>query len=453
MRDWFAPIVRHVIAPAWAIKEKSPYLKHLRIVERTQFLSEEELRDRQWPKLKKILNHAYDNCPFYGRFYDDHGVHPSHIRSWADFSRLPKLSKKDIRANMQDMVARNVPRDKLVPGKTSGSTGVSVFFYVDEASQQFKRACTVRHNRWAGWDIGERVGAIWGNPPTNRGFRLRMRTCVLDRHTFLDTLRMDENDMRLFAREMIARPPAILFGHAHSLYLFALYVRARGFRGISPRGIISTAMVLLDNERATIESVFRSKVFNRYGCEEVALIASECEAHSGLHINMDTLVVEVLSGDRHAEAGEVGEIVVTDLTNYGMPFIRYRVGDMGVRLDERCSCGRGLPLLARVEGRTADYVITPHGDFISGISLTENLATLIPGLEQIQIIQEKRDFLRFRVVRGQGFNDKSMEVMKAMVLKRFGPEMQYECEFVDRISQEPSGKYRFVISQVELPFN
>ncbi len=351
------------------------------------------------------------------------------------------------------MVAKNVPRTRLFPRKTSGSSGVSLFFYVDSVSMQWKRACAIRHNRWAGRDIGKPVAAIWGNPPTKEGLRAQLKNLLLSRIRYLDTLKMNEHDMEAFARDLIARPAAVLFGHAHSLYLFARFVRARGLKGIVPQGIISTAMVLLEKERHVIESVFRAKVFDRYGCEEVGLIASECERHSGLHVNMDTLVVEVLKNGRPAKPGEVGEVVVSDLTNYGMPFIRYRVGDMAVPSDMRCGCGRGLPLLKKVEGRTADYVVTPDGALISGISLTENFATLLPEIDQIQIVQEKVDFLRLRIVKAEGFGRHSLQRIGALVTKRFGNTMRFECDFVDQIHQEKSGKYRFVISKVSVPFD
>jgi phenylacetate-CoA ligase len=453
MKDWFAPIVRHVIAPFWAFEERSPYLVHLKVLERTQYLTEEELRLRQWHRLRKILTHAYENCPFYARLYGSSGFRPDDLRTWHDLQRIPILTKKHIRANLNDMVARNTPRNRLLAKKTSGSTGVSLFFYTDEAADQWRRACAIRNDRWTGWDIGERVGALWGNPPTKTSFRSRLRNCLLQRIRYLDTLNMNEDDIEAFARKLINSPVNLLFGHAHSLYLFALFVRSRGMTGIVPRGIISTSMVLLEKERSVIESVFRARVLNRYGCEELSLIASECEHQTGLHINLDTLVVEVLKNGRPAKPGEIGQVVVTDLMNYGMPFIRYSVGDTAVLSNKKCPCGRGFPLLERVEGRTADYLVAPDGMLVSGISLTENFATLVPGLEQMQIIQEKTDFLRLKIVPGEGFGRESEKTIEALIGKRFGPSMRYECEFVDEIPCESSGKFRFVISKVPLPFD
>src|SRR5439155_19857208 len=117
-----------------------------------------------------------------------------------------------------------------------------------------------------------------------------------------------------FVRKQIRNPARIVFGHAHSVYLIARYVQEQGITNLSFKSAITSAMVLHDYERRAIEQSLRCRVFNRYGCEEVSLIASECEAHAGLHENMDLLYVEVLTGDRPASPGEPGSVVVTDLT-------------------------------------------------------------------------------------------------------------------------------------------
>src|SRR5262249_41611886 len=257
--------------------------------------------------------------------------------------------------------------------KTSGSTGVSLEIRIDEASRQWKRACTLRSDEWSGWRFGERTAMLWGPAAyLQRGWRGRLRNAVLERTVGLNTLKMDEDALEEFIWTLRGKPVALIFGHAHSVYLLAEYVRSAGHRGIRPRGIITTAMELHDWQRRVIEEVFACRVTNRYGCEEVSLIACECERHDGLHINTDGVYVEIERDGEPAGPGEPGSILVTDLTNRGMPLLRYQVGDVGVWAGRHCPCGRGLLLLERLEGREADYVTTPRGEMISGISLTEN---------------------------------------------------------------------------------
>ena len=211
-------------------------------------------------------------------------------------------------------------------------------------------------------------------------------------------------------------------------------------------------MVLHDFERKKIERVFDCKVTNRYGCEEVSLIASECENHSGLHLNSDSLIVEFIMDGKNVSSGSPGAIVVTDIINYGMPFIRYKLGDVGVPSDHECSCGRSYPIMEKVEGRVADYIVMPDGSLISGISLTENFAMKLPEIKQLQIIQEKVDNIIFKIVKGEGFSSDSEKKIKSAAIERFGMRINFTYDYVNQIPQEASGKYRFCISKVKNPF-
>lgn len=451
--DWHANLIRAAIGPLWARWEGSPYLRHRQALQQTQYDPLTTIRSRQWATLEALLRHAYATVPFYRQRLDRAGIDPRRLRGFDDFARIPVLTKEDIRTNGPELRSHLYDPASLQRKKTSGSTGVSLEIWIDEESLQWKRACTLRSDEWSGWRFGERVAKVWGNPEyLQRGWRGRLRNALLDRATYLDTLHMDEAALERFVQELRRRPPSLLFGHAHSVFLFAEYVRGRCPGVIRPRGIITTAMILHDWQRRVIEQVFDCKVTNRYGCEEVSLIACECERHAGLHINADGVYVEFLRDGKPVGPGEPGSVVVTDLTNRAMPIIRYQVGDVAVPSASSCPCGRGLPLLERVEGREADYVITSRGQFISGISLTENFALQVPGIAQLQVIQEAVDSFRFRIVRGPEFGLASLQRLRSLVSERFGPGVRYECEYVERIPQEPSGKYRFCISKVANPF-
>jgi len=426
----------------------------LRALRRRQFDSALTIAERQRHAFRKIVNHAATTSPYYRERFKAAGIVAGNLADFEEFRQLPILKKSDLRADFEDLRSDAYRNSLVHHKKTSGSTGTSVAVVVDEEAQQFKRACTVRSDEWSGWRLGERKACVWGNPEyLQQGWRGWLRNALLERATFLDTLRMDQAAMKRFLGQLQRLPPSLLFGHAHSLYLFAEFCRGEGGAGFQPRGIISTAMVLHDWERRSIEEVFGSKVTNRYGCEELSLIACECEQHNGLHINADNVYVEVLRPDGSPCApGEAGAVVVTDLVNRAMPLIRYQVGDMAALSERKCPCGRGLPLLERIAGRIADYVVTPSGEMVSGISLTENFAMLVPGIAQLQIIQERIDHFVFKIVRGADWAQISTSQIAELVSDRFGTNVTYACEFVDRIAQEPSGKYRFCISTVANPF-
>jgi len=438
---------RHVVQPLQAWRTGNRRLQYLRQLNKSQFDDPETIRARQLDAVRKILFHAYESVPYYRNLFIGMGGHPNDVRSLTDLEDFPILTKTDIRTHFQELRSTGDDEESVFLKQTSGSTGVPLSILVNRESMEWKSACTLRSDEWSGWRFGQREAKVWGNPEyQNQGFKGRLRNFFVDRARYLDTIGLDEEQMRLFATSLRSKQPGLLFGHAHSLYLFACYARRHFAGAIRPNGIISTAMLLHDHQRAAIEEAFGTPVTNRYGCEEVSLIASECEHHRGLHLNADSLYAEVIP-DRPGSPDE-GSLVVTDLTNRAMPLIRYKVGDVVVKSDRQCACGRGLPLIERVEGREADYVLTPSGKLISGISLTENFALHIRGAAQVQIVQESERFLLLRMVPSDEFGPESRWQIAELVREMFGPDMDHEVELVDSIPQEPSGKYRFCISKV-----
>ncbi|MBK9953023.1 MAG: phenylacetate--CoA ligase family protein [Candidatus Competibacteraceae bacterium] len=228
-----------------------------------------------------------------------------------------------------------------------------------------------------------KVAAIWGNPPIADTLKKKLRNALLDHFIYLDTMSINEMSVRQFLEDWRRQQPQFIFGHAHSIYILATYLKRLGIENLRPRGVIATSMMLLEPERQVIETIFNCQVTNRYGCEEVGLIACECEQHEGLHLNIDHLIIEFLKDDgTEAAFGEEANIVVTDLINHGMPLIRYKVGDLGVSSNRKCACGRGLPLMERIVGRQADFLKGPDGSLVAGVSLVERTFNCDTWIEQ-----------------------------------------------------------------------
>jgi phenylacetate-CoA ligase len=225
-------------------------------------------------------------------------------------------------------------------------------------------------------------------------------------------------------------------------------VAARG-DALRPGGIVATSMMLLGHERALIEQTFGVKVTDRYGCEEVSLIGCECERHEGMHLNHEHSVVEFLRDDGTACApGEDGRIVVTELVNRGMPMIRYEVGDRGAPSDRVCPCGRGLPLMEGLSGRTADFLRAADGSRVAGISLIENTLTRFTGIRQMQLVQEREGAVDANIVPGEGWGQETAAALRASLRDALGAGFAVELKLVERIPQERSGKYRFSICRL-----
>lgn len=440
---------KYVFFPLWEIKDGAHRRRYLRELSASQWYDPEQLRQRQWDRLRDMIQYAFTHCTYYRAHYASLGF-SGVLRDWEDFRNLPLLTKRDIRDNEGRLLSDAFRRENLVRAKTGGSTGTALTLYFDERCQEIRNAAAMRSDRWAGWDIGMKVAAVWGNPPIADTLKKKLRNWLRDRIIYLDTMDINESSVHRFMECWRREQPQVVFGHAHSIYILALFLQSMGTEGrLRPRGIIATSMMLLEPERRVIEKVFGCPVINRYGCEEVGLIACECEQQTGLHLNVDHLIIEFLRDDgTEAVPGEEANIVVTDLANHGMPLIRYRVEDRGVLSDRRCSCGRGLPLMERIIGREADFLKRPDGSLVAGVSLVERTLTAIPGIEQMQLVQDDLHRICAKVVADKYFGEANVRELHDELRMIFGADVLIEIRIVPALDQTNSGKYRFAICNI-----
>lgn len=438
-------LCKYFTYPLWDLWDGTGRLRELRSLRRSQYWRPEELAKLQLERLRFITKYAYEHCRFYRQYWK--GL--PRIECLEDIRQLPVVTKAQVSSEVEGLISSEFAKEDLIGAKTGGSTGVALRVYFDERCQKARNAAAMRTDGWAGWKPGSTIAGLWGTPPVPRTLKEKIRNTFHDRLMFLDTMRLDEESMAAFARWMRERKPEMLFGHAHSLFIFAEFLRDRDIRVPPVDGIISTSMMLLENERKVIESVFGAPVTNRYGCEEVGLIASECEIHQGLHLNAEHVLVEFIREDgAPAAPGEEGSIVLTDFMNRGMPLIRYAVGDMGVPSDRKCECGRGLPLMERLTGRTADSLKRRDGSRVAGISLVEKTLTAFPGIGQLQIIQEGLEEFVLNLVPTPEYSDEVERELVAVFQKEFGDDVIVRVNRVSRLEQERNSKYRFSICRV-----
>jgi phenylacetate-CoA ligase len=438
----------HVFHPLLSLRDGSSRFRILRQLRQSQWLPQAQLRATQLARLRAMVRYAGTHSPYYERVFGQHGFNFNAFDTEA-FRKLPLLTKADIRNTKLDLLSREYPPDSLGEHRTGGSTGVSLTTHFDQQWLDIRSADALRADQWAGCLHGMKIASIWGNPPVHMAWRSRLRALLADRFMYLDTMNLNERSMDDFIARWRRELPEALFGHSHSLYMFARHVLAREIPDLRPRAIISTSMMLLAQERVVIEKAFGCKVTDRYGCEEVGLIACECEQHAGFHLNIEHLYIEFLRPDGSpADPGTEGVIVVTDLFNRGMPFIRYRIEDVGVPSDRECPCGRGLPLMERVTGRVADYLKRSDGSLVAGVSLVERTLTAIPGIEQMQIVQHALEEIVLNVVRAPDYSAATEQQLLAEFRAVFGPQVRVKPVYMDRIPQERSGKYRFSICKI-----
>jgi phenylacetate-CoA ligase len=448
VRDLFVPLA------LWR-RGEAAQLRYQREFEGTQFLSEGELRHLQWTRLHSLLRHAHANCPYYRRRFDAAGVYPDDLRSPEDLSALPALEKRDIQEHGPDLVARGWPADDLIRNQTGGSTGTPIRFYLGRDRKCSRAAATLRHNRWAGWEVGDPAAVIWGAPRDRPGstVRARLHAALTREPLWLDCGALTESSMDAFHRALSRARPKIIQAYAGAAGLFARWLEATGKTPHRPHSLVTSAEVLTDDDRALLERVFGCRVFNRYGCREVSVIASECDAHAGLHVMAEGLYVEVDAGGRPARPGEVGSVLVTDLLNPAMPLIRYRIGDMASPAAGACPCGRNLPRLEKLAGRVTEFLVGSDGRFVSGVFLATYVVAHRPSLGQVQIQQDRPGHVVYRLRPGRGFDPAADgEYLRAATREHLGPGATCDLDLVAELPRSPSGKFLFSRSSVSPAF-
>jgi phenylacetate-CoA ligase len=452
----YPSLVRNVFFPLalWRRGDLAQ-LAYRREFERTQFLSADELRHLQWRRLRALLAHAQARCPFYARRFARAGIDARGLEGPEDLRALAPLEKRDIQEHGPDLIAADWPRSDLLRNQTGGSTGQPITFYLSHDRKCSRAAATLRHNAWAGWRTGDSAAVIWGAPLDRPppGWRSALRALLLREPLWLDTGALTEETLKGFYAELRSRRPRIIQAYARAAVLFARYLEARGLEAPRPHALVSSAEVLEADDRALLERVFGCPVFNRYGCREVSVIASECDAHAGLHVMAEGLYVEVETPGGPARPGEMGSILVTDLLNLAMPLIRYRIGDLGSWAKGDCPCGRHLPRLAGVSGRVTDFLVGADGRLVSGVFLATYVVAQRPSLGQVQIHQDRPGAVVYKLRPGLGFDpEEDGRYLRAATRRHLGASATAELEVVEEFPVGPSGKLLFSRSSVAPAF-
>jgi phenylacetate-CoA ligase len=446
----YPPLVRNVIYPVYRGLRDDRLLENLAELEKNQWLSTDELEDLKWRKLDTLLRQAAMYVPYYRELFEEVGVEVDDIQSPDDLSKIPLLTVEKIGEAGRLMISKD-PLRKGYRETACSSMGELLYFHGDSKAGPLRRANTLRCYRWAGIDVGDRQAFLWGVPPerTLKERFLEGAKNYLNNSMYLSTFEISESTMRTYARMLRRFHPNILIGYPSALELFAGFCAREGVSGIRPRAVVTSGEMLLPEQREFIEGFFACPVFDRYGSREFANVAYECEEHNGLHIFNDLFCVEVVDErGEHAEEGKVGELVITDLSNLYMPFIRYRTGDLAVRTDRSCPCGRGLPLLDRIEARSFDAIVTPGGRRVGGFFWTW-LSRFVPGIKRFQVEQRERGGVDFRIVPGPDWRDESKRRLEQEIKETCGEGFIVNFMIVDEIPLTPSGKSRFIVSSVE----
>lgn len=418
-----------------------------------QWNSPEELREYQDAQLRKLITHCYDNVQYYRRIMDERGLKPSDIESVSDLPKLPVLTREDIREHFEALTASNVNKNDLVMGHTSGTTGSPLEFYYDRRVCLMKNVVDWRQKAVAGITFGDRIAYFLGRivVPISQTKPPFWRHNFAANHLFFSSFHLSSDNIRHYVRKLREFKPHAVEGYPSTLSIIARFLESRG-ETIPIKAVFSSSETLFPQQREVIESAFGAKLFDYYGLAERTVFATECEQHTGHHINSDFGIVELIGvNSKEANPGELGRIVSTGLHNFAMPLIRYRTSDVTSITSASCPCGRGFPVMADVTTKEEDVITTKDGRLISSSILTHPFKPM-KNVSESQIVQENRDTIRIKIVRRAGYDDSDTEYLINEIGMRIGREMNIHIEFVDEIERTAAGKFRWVVSKVPLEF-
>lgn len=414
---------------------------HLEKLRGTQYLAEHQIKLLQLNRLNKLLAHAKQTTEFYKNKL------PSSVTSLSEMANISFLEKDSLRENADQLISSETS-GRITKKTTGGSTGAAVTIAKNNRAMAEELAATWRGYEWAGIDIGERQARFWGVPLEQKNRRRAALIDFVTNRTRLSAFSFSDSDLSLYVELLKHKPPEYFYGYVSMIKQFAEYIDKSSIDlPFKIKAVITTSEVLSPVDRKYISEIFKCPVFNEYGCGEIGTIAHECE-HGSMHITAENMIVEIVDAQGNVlPDGEMGEIVVTDLTNSVMPLIRYKMRDFGLLSNEPCKCGRGLPILKEVCGREYDILINQHDQKFHGeffLYMVEDAKKRGLPIQGYQVEQTSPTCLIISIVAAEHVFAEISDFLAGEIKAKFDNEIVIQFQRVESIPREKSGKLRVI---------
>lgn len=444
MYPWIA---RNLIYyPVQAVRGEK-LLKYLREVRAFNKLSAAQMKEMQWCKLQALIEYVYKHNSYYKKLFDEHNIKPDMINSPDDYSKIPFLTKQAIKERSSEMLSTDNRRFDV--RKTSGSTGVPLKFVKDRDSLAYMNAVMHDVYSWYGIEIGDRSCRIWAIP-----LEVKKQSSIFIRDFLQNRIRLNSFDVSdessiSFYHAVRKFKPKFMMGVPSYMTDFCKRLKKAGFdpADMGLEVIISTGEILYPAQKQLLLDSFKCKIANEYGTTESGIIAFACPK-GNMHLMNHNLYIEIINPKTGTQVkpGESGELVLTELHSYKMPFIRYKLSDIVIPKEGICECGLESPVLEHIEGRLEDMIITPDGKKVAGGML---YYTLTKGIQQFKAFQRSVDRLEVFIEKSPTFDEKDFEKVKQQWREYLGENMKIDYKFVDKIPPDRSGKMRYFVPEYD----
>lgn len=429
------------------------YVSFTKFLAESERMTEEALRDYQDMKLRELIVHAYETVPYYKEIMKKRGLRSSDINGQDDLCKLPLLTRKDIHENFDNLQSRAYKRSDLKLGHTSGTTGSPLEILYDRNVVYMTYAVLDRQYNWANVQLkrfGDRIAILRGNVivPIQQQKPPFWRFNYFHNHMLLSSFHLSEENIPSYINGIKKFRPAVIDGYPSTVYVLARYLIEHN-ESLPLKAVLTSSETLYDFQREAIEKAFKCKIYDYFGAAERVIFATECSEHQGHHLCSEYGITEILNQHKKpVSIGEVGYMVGTSLHNKGMPMIRYLTSDMTALKENKCSCGRNLPLMEDVSTKAEDIIALKDGRYISPSVLTHPFKPM-HSVKASQIIQEDYEHIVIKIVASENYSDADTRHLKNEFMSRMGNGMRIDVELVDELSRTKAGKFKWVISKVD----
>ncbi len=429
-------------------------IKEYRMIKALEYKSKELITSIQRRRLYDLVMFAVNNVPYYYKFAQEKKIRITESTIFEDLKKFPILTKEIIRANWEKLHTNLINLKRYMMTTSGGTTGEPIKILHDFKFRVKNESSTIFFNEIGRYHVGDKLVMLWGSEKDilreSEGIFNKIIIKYVKNTHFQNAFRLSDSILDKYIKQINQIKPSTILAYVQSIYEMAKYIKRKNLRIHSPDSIITSAGDLSKELRVFLEDIFQCRVYNRYGTREVGNIATSCEKSDKLHINMFLQYVEILDNDcNELSEHEKGNIIITNLTNYGMPLIRYKIGDIGSLDYSQCPCGRGFIRFDNVYGRIIDIFKNEKGDLIYGDYFT-HLFYFRENIKIFQIVQEKINRIDVNIVtlNGKPFTSTTENEFKGKIRVVMGKNCKVYFNYVSDINPSRSGKFIYTISKI-----
>jgi len=448
-------ITRNIAFPLQDLYNNTSILSTRKFLLESQFWPEQKMSEYQFAKLKMLLDHAYRNVPYYNKLFRSIKLKPGDIRSFEDISAIPVLTREIARNENANLVAGNYTKRHIIKGFTGGTTGPPLHLLRDSGDLTFTWAAFYRWYNWMGIEIGDPVSKIWGtrsvlSMPIRKKISSAFKNWYYNRN-FVNSFNLNERTILSAIKSLDEFKPVLIRGYLSALFQIAEFMKEHDISlTFKPKAVSSTTETVLEPFRQLIQKQFSAPFYDQYGCGECNSMAFEAGDGLGLYVAAEHVYIELLSDSGRPVENQEGRIILTNLDNFAMPFIRYENGDSALPASTMADRKFNLPLLKSISGRTADTITLANGSKVHGVFFTDILHELYhenPELiHRFQVYQDIPGEIEFRIESQKTQDDSYLLKLEKAFARYFNKS---RIVTTPQLPNDPSGKFRYIVSAIK----